>query len=516
MSQRLLYPMFLSVFLFIISAAEASHGRYAHTTWERISDNQDGSVTVQFTSTQGWRDTAPDIMTINFGDGNSYHPAGGDIDDIFNGTDAGGNGYVMRRYVVEHTYSEADIQANDGKFTAIHDVCCRVTVLNGGSPSAPRFRIEIEVDLNDDNQGSVVSTAPAVLQAEIEAVNVLPIPFTEPDGEPVRCRFGTQAESEIPAVAEAGGKEIEISDECVLTWDLTDAVQGEVGDLYAVQVKLEESDRCDNGDCANTALDFLVEIVKGPLPVSSINKPVNNVLYPGVPFTIELTGVAGPDGESDFEYFFSGLPDGAEVSPPAGTIGSSPFTTTITWTPGEDDLNTSYVVLAGLLDENNLQSFVSFSMSVQQIPDPDCTEHDITSEQFLLDGGAAFQRELNFRAATRLNRFGARQNRVNHVRNRAIELYEGAWHATWQLPSEINVCTNDTICDDVSNQPQIDSYVSLITELDTLLKSNIRRLRRLGAPRRAVRRLRLRSNAQVASAMETIAEVPPTRSVCNI
>jgi len=526
MLKSFVVPAFFSFFLFFISVAEASHGRYMHTTWQRVSDNQDGSVTVRFTVTTGWGNFHSNLM-IAFGDGATFTPNDAENPQFFDSVDANSNPYTLRRYTVEHTYSEADILANDGRFEASHNLCCRVTVENQAGGGDRQMRLLTGVDLNNGNKGSATSNAPAILQVQTGEVNVLPIPFSDPDGDEIKCRFGDELahadagamvfpDSDLPELAELNGVSIEVSDDCVVTWDLTDATLADVGKRFAVQVMLEEINRCHNGDCSRAGVDFLIEVVEGPLPVCSINKPVNNNVYVDVLFEIELTGVAGPLGESDYNYFFNGLPDDAVVSPPAGTVSASPFTTVISWTPGLEDLGTSYVVLAGLIDEDQLQSFCSFSMNVQEVPDLECSEVDITTEQFSMDGNALLQRDLIHRSSRRLARLGVRSSLINNVRQRADALYEEAWSATWLIPSSMDVCGNDTFCEDVSNQPEIDSYLELVGNLDAVLKKNIRRIRRLGAPRRAVRRLRLQSNTLVEAATSISQDIPEFRSVCSV
>ena len=86
----------------------ASHFRFGHTTWSRVSDNPDGSVTVEFTTVQAWRASFLDMLATDPGDGTGG--ISGPITDIGTFTDIGGESYTIRTYSVQHTYSAATSQ----------------------------------------------------------------------------------------------------------------------------------------------------------------------------------------------------------------------------------------------------------------------------------------------------------------------------------------------------------------------------------------------------------------------
>ena len=102
---QLFILLFISVFAFSHDSM-ASHFRFAHTTWKKISTLPDGSIVVQFDSTQAWRESALDILGIDFGDGDSYTPAEIDITNVLTTTDIAGEDYTIRFYTTQHTYSK--------------------------------------------------------------------------------------------------------------------------------------------------------------------------------------------------------------------------------------------------------------------------------------------------------------------------------------------------------------------------------------------------------------------------
>src|SRR5262249_28383615 len=94
------------------SPLQASHFRFAHLTWRRLSEN-----TVEFTSLQAWRAGADETLSVHFGDGDSGI---GQVTEVSTGRDSAGELFVVNRYTVEHTYP------SEGPFTAFFDGCCRL------------------------------------------------------------------------------------------------------------------------------------------------------------------------------------------------------------------------------------------------------------------------------------------------------------------------------------------------------------------------------------------------------
>lgn len=326
-----------------VSSAAASHFRFGHNTWRRVSGN-----TVEFTSTQAWRTGAIATLPIDFGDGSGSGI--GSVNTIGSFTDVSGEGYTIVQYMVQHTY------ASEGPFLAFIESCCRIYSLINASGAAER--VETVVDLRGGNQGSPVSSIPVILQMAQGGVNNVALPIADPDGDPFSCRMATFSESQIPTVATAGGQTLMVSSGCVLSWDTSGTV---VGQKYAAQVVIEENHA---GNISRVALDFIVEITGGGLNQSPTCSGTSgmHVVNVGTPFAANFTGT-DPDGDN-LTLGHLGLPPGATLTPPSGTTQASPFPSTFDWTPQASDAGSAYAVTIVYTDPGNLQGTCSFSVRV--------------------------------------------------------------------------------------------------------------------------------------------------------
>lgn len=323
--------------------AQASHFRYAHNTWRRIS-----GTTVEFTSVQAWRADGLDILCISPGDGSTCTT--GPITDIGTFTDLNGDAYTIREYSFQHTYP------GDGPFTAVSASCCRIgNLVNAGDASE---QIETVVNLAAANQGSPVSSIPVVLQMIQGGLNSVPLPITDPDGDPISCRMATFAESQIPSVASAGANSLSVSPSCVLAWDTSATVAGQ---KYAVQVAIEETHAANT---SKVALDFIIEIVDGTLNSAPecTGTSGTNLVNVGTPFVGNFTGTDS-DGD-DLTLSHLGLPPGATLSPPSGTTSTQPFASVFNWTPQPSDAGSARAVTIVYEDPAGLQDTCSFSLRV--------------------------------------------------------------------------------------------------------------------------------------------------------
>lgn len=493
------------------SIAEASHFRFAHNTWKRISDNSDGSVTVEFTSLQAWRTTGLDMLGLDFGDGNSYFPSFSDITDVFAGTDLAGEGYTIRRFVVQHTYAAVDIASNSGQFLVVAESCCRIgSLVNAGDGDE---RIETRVDLNGNNQGSAVSNIPVILQLSVGQNNSLALGAADPDGDPVTCRMATSAESDIFSVASAGGNDVTVSPSCVLSWDLTGTDVSNVSEKYAVQIVIEESNRCSGQSCGSVALDFIIELVQGNPPSCSSDKPVNNTLYVGVPFTANFTGTDSDPGALLTVTSF-GAPAGATLTPASGTQQAAPFGANLAWTPQESDRGSAQSVLVTYQDETGLQGVCSISLQVS-VSDPvvTCNQVDIAASQFAMDGNALAQKGVADNAARRFLALGGSKKQYRSFRTEAEKLYIQAWTQTWAIPSKLLDCGASEFCGTVSTADYTSGYLATISQLDALTKSIISKIQKQSRGRKA-KSLRRANTRSFSQSMAAVAGVPATESSC--
>ncbi|MBI5504200.1 MAG: DUF3494 domain-containing protein [Deltaproteobacteria bacterium] len=345
----------------LASPAEASHFRFGHNTWNRVS-----GTTVQFTSTQAWRSDAVSPIPMDFGDGVSDI---GTVNTIGTFTDVAGEQYTIVQYTVEHTY------ASEGPFLATTANCCRIySLLNASGAS---FRVDTIVDLRGGNTGSPVSSIPVIVQMAQGAVNNVVLPIADPDGDGFTCRMATPVESEIPSVASAGGNDLGVSSGCVLSWDTSATA---IGQKYAAQVAIEETHA---GNLGRVALDFIIEIV-GNLGASPAcdGTSGNHIVNVGQPFAGNFTGTDADGGNLTLGHL--GLPPGATLTPPSGTSQAQPFGATFDWTPQQADAGTAHAVTIVYTDPQNLQATCSFSINV---PESVCGNNVVESPFETCDDG---------------------------------------------------------------------------------------------------------------------------------
>lgn len=472
MNIKKLLAIFAAVFVsgFVSSNAYASHFRFGHITWKLISANQqDGSFTVEFTSIQAWRATADDTLPINYGDGGST-----DSSVIANRTvlgpftDIGGEQYVITRYTDLHTY------ANVGPWVADITSCCRIgSLINAGDDSE---LVQTIVDLSNSNAGSPVSSIPVILQMAQGQINSITLPIADPQGEPTNCRMATADESFISSLATAGGLDLEVSNNCVLSWDTTGTA---IGQKYAAQVVIEESNRCGlvpNGGgsqstaaavlpvCASVALDFIIEIVDGNPPTCTSDKPVNNIIPANVPFSANFTGTDIDPGEV-LTVTDQGLPAGSVLTPATGTTQAAPFAVNFSWTPTDADVNSAVAFVVTFTDSNGLQN--TCTMSLQIIENIVCNETDYQASITGIDGNAlalSSSYRLLTKRAVKLGAMTKKQAKKN--RELAQALYIQAWKAINSIPTKDVTCNSASVaCTSVATSGLVEEVHHIVHEL---------------------------------------------------
>ncbi len=494
----------------------ASHFRFGHTTWKKISTEPDGSIVVQFDSTQAWRASGLDILGIDFGDGDSHFPSNPDITNVLTTTDIAGESYTIRTYTVQHTYQIADITSNLGRFLASQESCCRISSLVNAGGSTDE-RIEILVDLNGGNTGSPVSTIPVIVQFAFGQTNSLQIAAADPDSDPIACRMATSAESEIPSLASTGGNDLTVGSNCLLQWDLTPTTLANVGDKYAAQVVLEETNRCVDGICGKVALDFIIEVVEGNPPVCTSSVPVNNTLFAGVPFNATFTGTDIDAGDT-LTFTILGAPAAATLNPASGTVQAAPMNATLSWTPTDADKNTAQAVLVSFQDQNGLQGTCGLSLFVSpNNPDPQCTETDIQSSQFILDGTAFHQLGLLKATLKKYKNAGGSTSAAKAILAQGKNAYTSGWTATWTIPSKQFACLNTISCVTVSNTSELSDYVSAVEELAALIKKTAKKYKKAAKNSGnfvTTKPIIAESNGLVDDALGELSQIPNSSDQC--
>ena len=323
MKRFLLLLAALATVLLLHQEASASHFRYGTIHWS-LRDPQGAPTTVTFRVSYGILSSSPPnlrTVTLDFGDGEGSGPLAGPIVGKFN--DPVGQSFDVRELVVTHTYAAA------GTYTAFFDACCRIASLVNGANQP--YHVSSVVSLQPGNSAGPVSASLPVVELQLGASRTYTWPVLDPDGDPITCRFGTDAETgfadAVPVVPPSGpgtgGQAPALAsypDHCQLGWDLTDA---KAGQRYTIHLVFESN---HGGGISSAALDLVVEIVTGPPPtcagggtfVSDVGQPVSTMVTGthNLPTDLTPTVIGGP---------------GATLTP--GGAGPSPLDTTFGWTP---------------------------------------------------------------------------------------------------------------------------------------------------------------------------------------
>lgn len=513
MLNKKLLCFLVAFFCFVLAeTAFASHFRFGHTTWKRVSNNVDGSVTVQFDSTQAWRTSFLDILGINFGDGQSFYPSAADITDVITRTDVAGEEFTIRHFSVQHTYSASALSSNGRRFTVTQGSCCRIgSLINAGDASEQLVTI---VDLNGTNSGSPVSTIPVIVQVAFGQINTLQIAAADPDGNTIQCRMATTSESSIPNVADfdlnpaTTDDRLAVSSNCLLSWDLTAATVLDTGKKYAAQVVLEEVGR------GHVVLDFIIEIVNGNPPSCASTVPVNNTAYAGVPFSASFTGTDSDPGEV-LDFTVVGAPAGASISPASGTSQVAPLAATLNWTPTVADRNSVFALLVTFQDQAGLQGTCSVSIFVSpDDPDPLCVELDVQATQFSLDGNTHDLLALLKRTVGKFRRAGGKKQQARSVRVQGAAAQTAAWTAIWQLDSTQYSCQFTQSCVSVSNTSSLADFLGAVDTLSRLVKSTARKYKRLSGAK--IKPILKKNAALVANTSTGVQSIPSVSYNCPV
>ncbi len=354
MLKRIIPLLAVLAALFWSRTAEASHFRYGSINWT-VPNPQMAPLTVQFTVTTAWRTALLGTTSLNFGDLSAANPGTGGT-TIGTGLDANGQSYTVLQYQVTHAYATA------GSYLAFFTGNARIAGLQNGADGT--YTVQTRVDLSAGNTGGPVSAAPAIIQQQVGAVRTYAFPATDPDGDVVSCRFGTAAETGlqaaqvIPAVPNGGAVPTlsNVGGQCLVTWDLTNAVPGQ---QYVLHLVLEST---HGGGLSATAIDLIDEMVLPPPPVcAGTGVFVANV---GVPFTRTTTGSQAL--LTPLTMTAINAPAGSTLTPAAGSSAASPFSTTFSWTPTAASAGTTQIVIVNYTSAQNITGTCFLTLQVPQ------------------------------------------------------------------------------------------------------------------------------------------------------
>ncbi|MDP3276656.1 MAG: MYXO-CTERM sorting domain-containing protein [Deltaproteobacteria bacterium] len=335
------------------SVSEASHFRFGTISWN-IPNPAGAPRTVRFVVQHAWRTMAVNPISLNFGDGTPNTTDMGMT--IGTGTDVSGAGYTVQESVITHVFPGVGTD-----FIVFFSGCCRVDGLQNGSSG--NFRVETRVNLAGGNTGGPSTSSTSTVALQAGAVRTHTFAASDPDLDPVTCRFATAAESGLPAGQEVpriplGGAMptiAAVAGGCQVTWDLTRAV---VRDRYVLHLILESTHA---GVISKSPLDLIIEIIATAPPTCAGSATIPAPVGTAISRTVIGSGALITDM---LNFTQIGAPTGMTFNPVAGTTRLTPFSVSVNWTPTVADQGRSYVVLTNFRDPRNATGTCSLTYQV--------------------------------------------------------------------------------------------------------------------------------------------------------
>jgi len=209
--------------LFSGLAAEASHFRFGHMSWQRAA-GQTNALTIEITVIEAWREGtggSGDILYTIDQTGTTFSTEGAPLTGTLQ--DFSGERYEIFTQTIQHTFP------SNGVYTVSSSTTFRLVDLVN-APATP-VTLGMTMDIRPSNTGTPLTTGPVILQLPVDSTNSVAIPIVDPDGDPLSVRFATLAESGFDAVPTVGGNALQVTPAGVLQWNTT---VGQVGQRFAV------------------------------------------------------------------------------------------------------------------------------------------------------------------------------------------------------------------------------------------------------------------------------------------
>lgn len=321
---------------------------------------------------------------VDLGDGTVYGDEPTELFEVIGFNDAPEDDWVALRAVIVHRYPTA------GAYDVQIRGCCRPDFLRNAGNAAFRFKARV---LADGSNASAVVNGSAFVGMPRGNPATYPIPYTNPDGDQLRFRFATSAESGIYYLPLSV---LSIDPETgLISWNNTDATRFPDGSQWAVQVIIEEYDPGvdpeQSAPKAWTALDFIfrIEGEDNQLPSCTLDPPSPLTVNLGDPVNLAITGddATGDADDNDADgntvsISAVRLPAGATLTPnPA--VGTAPQTALFEWTPSATGVfNAAFTVSDGLIS-------TTCSATINVVQPSVCTPAVIQSEQVVGNQGIA-------------------------------------------------------------------------------------------------------------------------------
>ena len=284
---------------------------------------------VEFTINTAWRtDFGEEEIELYFGDGTSNSTGPFDTKTstsaIGNLTDAAGESYTLHRHKIKHIYSSVTTP-----YTAAFEGGERISSLKN-SPDT-NYGVGTTLRLNTGLTSTPQVSIPAIIQmyeSKANSINIKPfISFSGSDS--ITCSYNANGAELAPlsvpltsdgfaSLPSASGKDLSVTNDCKLEWDLTSHNSTTQYDKYAVSMVIRIIAKS-----FVQSIDFIIELVSGTPLTCTPTTPVSFNAYPGETKQA-LFDVGGVGTVGNITLETTGLPSGATVGTSASPTALLP------------------------------------------------------------------------------------------------------------------------------------------------------------------------------------------------
>jgi large repetitive protein len=384
--RRIFFALLLALVTTVLTAqqAHASHLRGVTLSWAPTGNARE----VEFTLTYSQRYTF-DPTRVVLGQTISQPIVFGDTGPAPSGTATGPvtsinttDDYYIAVLKIRHTYAGA------GPYTAYYSSSARISTVKNGADGIIRMETVVLPASGNSSPVTILSpvvgiTFPAGITSSGNTVVTFPVTASDADGDTLRYRLATSAES---GVGQPAGLSIN-STSGVVSWNLssTIAVAGRApltGDLWTTQIIVEDYDASNNLK-SKAPVDVILNLTQasGSPPSLSINPAGPLTVSSNQPATFTVTGT-DPDAAARVTLNGNGLPTGATMSPALGATLSPPVTSTFSWTPTLTQAGAAgqtYVINFTATDDTNQQVSKSIMINVLPAGAPTALSQSVTA-----------------------------------------------------------------------------------------------------------------------------------------
>lgn len=312
--------------------AAATHYRATQITWQQVSGND-----VAFHATVSFRCTFFFSSPCSANVGDQFSGGGLDFgDSSFSSTLWTVTSVDVVNDVINAELDEQHTYASPGPFNVTMAGCCRLSSSGGhiNNPDGDILAVTV-VDLNTSSANPVSAVAP-IVDCAIDAMCAFSVPAFDPDGQGLRWRFSTPAESGIiyqPGPPYATNTASIDPATGLYKWDTTGATLAASGfTFYSTQVTIENV--VNNVVVTSTPVDFFIRLGSNTTnqpPVFVSPTPADGTILPataGSPVTFDVAAT-DPDTGDTVTLTILGLPSGSNFTTTPGNPASGSFS----WTP---------------------------------------------------------------------------------------------------------------------------------------------------------------------------------------